>query len=214
MTEKQSLSNNVLRSDSTLENFRRLDVYPTAQRICISTYHQSPEKNSPRHLRKQIYISEEKIRNSTSRSSSFGEYSPSSGYSSISRSFSGCDTPETPLSSEERVIAEHFLAKSKEHSMGRSESPSTASIRLERLEILSRTPVRALRCNAGIDACMLTGPDGTDFQGVDTAAINGLVHLLRTADKVANRPSGRSRSSSTVTSTLSSFNSDTSLDTP
>ena len=109
------------RNESMVESFRRLDVYPTARRIDISVNQISPEKNSPRHLRKQILISEGKIRDSTSKSIDKCE------------KFSEADTSMTTETST--TVAE------------RPECVTPNSFYT--LELLSRTPVRALRLLAG-----------------------------------------------------------------
>lgn len=109
------------RNESIVESFRRLDVYPTARRIDISINQKSPEKNSPRHLRKQILISEGKIRDSTSR------------FIDKCEKFSEEDTSMTTEVSQ-------TTAESPEHVRLHS---------FYTLETLSRTPVRALRLFAG-----------------------------------------------------------------
>ena len=169
------------RNESTLESFRRLDVYPTAQRICSSLHQTSPEKSSPRHLRKQISISEEKLRRSSGRSFSFSECSSARG--SPSNKMLGDN--EGSMVNESR----------QDPGLGRSsDTPSITTLGFERLEILSRTPVRALRPFAG----MSFQPNQND---------------LKYTEGFADAPTDckavpvRSRSS-TVTSMLSTFSSD------
>ena len=108
-------------SESTIENYRRLDVYPTVERIDRSTHQSSPEKQSPRHLRKLISQSEEKIR----ASKLF-----------IRKS----DTSSVPRKNNEG------LSKGATNSLINEQVTSS---KLQTLEILSRTPVRALRPAAG-----------------------------------------------------------------
>lgn len=167
------------RNETTLESFRRLDVYPTAQRICSSSHHTSPEKSSPRQLRKQIFMSEEKIRKSASRSPQSSEY----GDKNLRcKSF-----PSSPVEDVCPVINAFDFGR---------EMPSIAFTVIERLEILSRTPVRALRPSAG-----------SSFMKVDDKLYEGSIHQLGMSEKIdaVNGTIGaapRSRSD-TITSTLS-----------
>ena len=108
-------------SESTIENYRRLDVYPTVERIDKSSHQSSPEKRSPRHLRKLISQSEEKIR--------------------ASKLF----TRKSDTSAEPRKNNEG-LSKGVTNSLINEQVTSS---KLQTLEILSRTPVRALRPAAG-----------------------------------------------------------------
>lgn len=219
MMEKQLqlLSDTGSRNESTLESFRRLDVYPTAQRICSSSHHTSPEKSSPRQLRKQIFISEEKIRKSASRSPQSSDNndknsrsksllsSPAEMRSNImepfnaqlcrdnnDRNFRSKSFPSSPAE-KGRHLTEHFNT--------RSESPSIASTMSEHLEILSRTPVRALRPFAG--ACFLTATEKLLKGSINHAQPDEKVDLMDSTVGVAPR----SRSS-TMTSTLSCLSSD------
>jgi hypothetical protein len=109
-------------SETTIENYRRLDVYPTATRICISAHQITPEKSSPRQLRKQISLSEEKIRCSASR------------VLEKSTHHNDGTTPHVDYSST---------------STGTNTAGSIPFDAVQTLEALSRNPVRALRPSAG-----------------------------------------------------------------
>lgn len=109
-------------NETTIENYRRLDVYPTATRICISAHQVTPEKSSPRQLRNQISLSEEKIRYSASR------------ILEKSISHNGGATRSGDCSPT---------------STGTNIAGSVTSNAVQTLEALSRNPVRALRPSAG-----------------------------------------------------------------
>lgn len=109
-------------SETTIENYRRLDVYPTATRICISAQQISPEKSSPRQLRNQIFLCEEKIRCSTSR------------ILDRATSHNDVSTPQSDCSST---------------SIGTNTASTITYNAVQTLEALTRNPVRALRPSAG-----------------------------------------------------------------
>ena len=186
MSERHSQfsSDSGSRNESTLESFRRLDVYPTAQRICSSSHHTSPEKSSPRQLRKQIFISEEKMRKSASRSPQSSEY----GDKNIR-----CRTFPSSPAEDVCPVMEPFDF--------RSESSSIGFTVYERLEILSRTPVRALRPSAG-----------SSFMEVDDKLYEGSIDQLRMSETVdvliGTTGAGPRSRSDTITSTLSCLSSD------
>ena len=108
-------------SETRIESYQRLDVYPTVERIDKSSNQSSPEKKSPRHLRKLISQSEEKIR----ASKLFALKSSASP--KMIKSNDGLPMAVTDSSINEQVT----------------------SSKLQTLEVLSRTPVRALRPAAG-----------------------------------------------------------------
>lgn len=109
-------------SETTIENYRRLDVYPTATRICISAHQITPEKSSPRQLRKQISVCEEKIRCSASRI--------------------------LEKSTDRNDGTTHHVDCSS-NSTGANTVGSITFNAVQTLEALSRNPVRALRPSAG-----------------------------------------------------------------